>query len=93
MPLDDRPETTRLGRPKNDAGPARLVAQHSADLAYRADASSSLTVVQRHKQRIDCTCLQPVQLVERPSAIFGQPDDLATAIGRRLLPDRQSPTW
>jgi hypothetical protein len=49
MPLDDPPEITRPGRPKNDAGPARLVAQHSTDLAHRADEPSSLTVVKRRK--------------------------------------------
>jgi hypothetical protein len=49
VPLDDPAEITRLGRPKNDVAPGRLVAQRSADLAHRGDEPSSLTVVQRRK--------------------------------------------
>jgi hypothetical protein len=71
MPLDDPSEITRLGRPKNDADPVCLVAQHSADLAHRADEPSSLTVVQRRKQRVDCACLKPVEFVDarRPFSV------------------------
>ena len=86
MPLDDPPEIARLGRAKNEAGLARLAAQHPADLAHRADELGSLTVVERRQQRVDRACLQPVEFVERPPAVVGQANDLATAIGRRLLP-------
>ena len=70
MPLDDPPEITRLGRAKHEALPARLAAQHPANIAHRTDELGSLIVVQRRQQGVDCACLQPVEFVEgRPWSV------------------------